>query len=83
LIERHAEASRPEAHAHGAADLADLERWQAEGRARRAGVANYSLQGRTISKTSRIAQHDLVFTTYPLLWRDIGTLRAHPATGTC
>jgi superfamily II DNA or RNA helicase len=51
--------------------------WQAEAARIAPSLRVLTLQGATRSRQfERIAEHDVVFTTYPLLWRDIETLQA-------
>ena len=51
--------------------------WQAEAARNAPGLRTLTLQGTERARDfARIAEHDLVFTTYPLLWRDIDALAA-------
>jgi hypothetical protein len=53
--------------------------WQAEAARIAPALRVLVLQGaRRARHFDRIAEHDVVFTTYPLLWRDIGTLQTRP-----
>ncbi|AKJ28689.1 DEAD/DEAH box helicase [Caldimonas brevitalea] len=53
--------------------------WQAEARRVAPGLRVLTLQGPDrAGDFGRMAQHDLVLTTYPLLWRDIGALQRQP-----
>lgn len=53
--------------------------WQAEAARIAPSLRALTLQGAARSRDfARIAEHDVVFTTYPLLWRDIDALRAQP-----
>ena len=53
--------------------------WQAEAARIAPALQCLSLQGADRrADFARIAAHDVVFTTYPLLWRDIDTLAAQP-----
>ncbi len=52
--------------------------WQAEAARHAPGLRVLTLQGADRARDfARIAEHDVVFTTYPLLWRDIEALEAH------
>ncbi|MES3013984.1 MAG: DEAD/DEAH box helicase [Pseudomonadota bacterium] len=52
--------------------------WQAEAARNAPGLRVLTLQGADRARDfARIADHDVVFTTYPLLWRDIEALEAH------
>jgi superfamily II DNA or RNA helicase len=52
--------------------------WQAETRRIAPALRVLTLNGAERSESfHRIADHDVVLTTYPLLWRDISTLAAH------
>ncbi|MES1161833.1 MAG: SNF2-related protein, partial [Rhizobacter sp.] len=51
--------------------------WQAEAARNAPALRVLTLQGAARTRDFvRIAEHDVVFTTYPLLWRDIETLQA-------
>ena len=51
--------------------------WQAEAARFAPSLRVLTLQGTARKRDfARIAEHDVVFTTYPLLWRDIATLQA-------
>jgi len=53
--------------------------WQAEAQRIAPSLRVLTLQGAARSRHfARIADHDVVFTTYPLLWRDIDALQAQP-----
>ena len=53
--------------------------WQAEAARVAPALRLLTLQGpRRASEIARIAQHDLVLTSYPLLWRDAMALQAQP-----
>ena len=53
--------------------------WQSEAARNAPALRVLTLQGAARSRDfARIAEHDVVFTTYPLLWRDIETLQAQP-----
>jgi len=53
--------------------------WQAEAARHAPGLRVLTLQGADRARSfARIADHDVVFTTYPLLWRDIDALSAQP-----
>ncbi len=53
--------------------------WQAEARRMAPGLRVLVLQGAARAEDfGRMAAHDLVITTYPLVWRDIDALRAQP-----
>jgi superfamily II DNA or RNA helicase len=53
--------------------------WQAEAARITPALSVLTLQGAARSRDfPRIAAHDVVFTTYPLLWRDIAALQAQP-----
>jgi superfamily II DNA or RNA helicase len=53
--------------------------WQAEAATVAPALRVLTLQGATRARDfPRIAGHDVVFTTYPLLWRDIAALQAQP-----
>jgi len=53
--------------------------WRAEAARIAPALRVLTLQGPARSQDfARMADHDVVFTTYPLLWRDIETLQAQP-----
>jgi len=53
--------------------------WQAEAARVAPALRVLTLQGAARKRDfGRIAKHDLVFTTYPLLWRDLDTLQKQP-----
>ena len=53
--------------------------WQAEATRHAPALRVLTLQGADrLQNFDRIAAHDLVFTTYPLLWRDVDLLAAQP-----
>jgi SNF2 family DNA or RNA helicase len=53
--------------------------WQAEARRIAPGLRVLTLQGpNRADDFARMADHDLVLTTYPLLWRDLHALEAQP-----
>ena len=53
--------------------------WQAEAARNAPALRVLTLQGANRSRDfARIAEHDVVFTTYPLLWRDSAALQAQP-----
>jgi superfamily II DNA or RNA helicase len=53
--------------------------WQAEAARIAPALRVLTLQGTARARDfARIAGHDLVFTTYPLLWRDVDALTAQP-----
>lgn len=53
--------------------------WQAEAARNAPGLRVLTLQGADRARDfARIAEHDVIFTTYPLLWRDIDALQAQP-----
>jgi superfamily II DNA or RNA helicase len=56
-----------------------ISNWQAEVAHVAPALRVLTLQGPDRAQDfARMAQHDLVFTTYPLLWRDIDVLRTQP-----
>lgn len=56
-----------------------LANWQAEAARIAPALRTLVLQGaRRHRQLDRIGEHDLVFTTYPLLWRDIESLQQQP-----
>ncbi len=77
LIEKH--AGRLDGPALVVMPTSLVANWQAESNRIAPGLRVLTLQGSERSRHfGRIASHDVVFTTYPLLWRDIATLRAQP-----
>ena len=53
--------------------------WQAEAVRIAPALRTFTLQGAQRHRhVERIGEHDVVFTTYPLLWRDIETLQQQP-----
>ncbi|MBL0728745.1 DEAD/DEAH box helicase [Piscinibacter sp. HJYY11] len=53
--------------------------WRAEAQRMAPGLRLLVLQGPDRAKQfARIAEHDVVLTTYPLLWRDVDALVMHP-----
>ena len=53
--------------------------WQAEAARVAPGLRVLTLQGTARARDfARAPEHDVVFTTYPLLWRDIAELQAQP-----
>ncbi|MEW6706244.1 MAG: DEAD/DEAH box helicase [Pseudomonadota bacterium] len=53
--------------------------WQAESRRIAPALRTLTLQGAERHRLfARMAEHDVVFTTYPLLWRDIEALQPQP-----
>ena len=77
LVEKH--AGRLDAPALIVLPTSLLANWQAEAARHAPGLRTLSLQGATRERDfGRIAQHDIVFTTYPLVWRDIKVLQAQP-----
>lgn len=77
LIEQH--AGRLDQPALVVMPTSLLANWQAEAARIAPGLRVLSLQGAERARDfTRIHQHDVVFTTYPLLWRDVEALRAQP-----
>ncbi len=53
--------------------------WQSEAARFAPALRTLTLQGATRSRDfARVSDHHVVFTTYPLLWRDIAALQAQP-----
>jgi superfamily II DNA or RNA helicase len=53
--------------------------WQSEASRIAPGLRALTLQGSARARDfGRLGDHDVVFTTYPLLWRDVGTLARQP-----
>lgn len=75
LLEKHAgRADRPSLAVLPTSLIAN---WQAEAARIAPGLRVLTLHGGSRAKDfSKVAAHDLVFTTYPLLWRDIAKLQA-------
>ena len=77
LIEQH--AGRLDRPALVVLPTSLISNWQAEAACVAPSLRVLSLQGPERAQDfARMAQHDLVFTTYPLLWRDFDALRAQP-----
>ena len=77
LVEKH--AGRLDLPALVVLPTSLIANWQAEAARVAPGLRVLTLQGaERAGDFDRIAEHDLVFTTYPLLWRDLETLRAQP-----
>ena len=75
LIEKH--AGRLEQPALVVLPASLIANWQAEAARNAAPLRVLVLQGTERARDfARIAEHDVVFTTYPLLWRDVETLEA-------
>ena len=56
-----------------------ISNWVSEAARHAPGLRVLTLQGPTREKEfARIADHDVILTTYPLLWRDIDALQAQP-----
>ena len=73
LIEKH--AGRLDLPALVVVPTSLIANWQQEALRVAPGLAVLTLQGKDRSRDfSRMALHDVVLTTYPLLWRDIATL---------
>ena len=76
LIEKH--AGRLDRPALVVLPTSLIANWQSEAARHAPALAVLTLQGADRARDfARIAQHDVVFTTYPLLWRDIDALEAH------
>jgi len=77
LIEKHAgRFDRPALVVLPASLIAN---WQAEAARHAPGLRVLTLQGAERARDfARIAEHEVVFTTYPLLWRDIAALEPQP-----
>jgi len=77
LIEQH--AGRLDRPALVVLPTSLISNWQTEAARVAPSLRVLSLQGPERAQDfARMAQHDLVFTTYPLLWRDFDALRAQP-----
>ena len=77
LIEKH--AGRLDAPALVVLPTSLIANWQAEAARCAPALRVLTLQGAARTRDfARIAEHDLVFTTYPLLWRDVDALQAQP-----
>lgn len=77
LVEKH--AGRLDRPALVVLPTSLIANWQAEAARHAPGLRVLTLQGAQRTREfARIAEHDLVFTTYPLLWRDIDALQAQP-----
>jgi len=75
LIEKH--AGRLDLPALVVLPTSLIANWQAEAARIAPGLRVLTLQGTRRSRLfASIAEHDVVFTTYPLLWRDVDALRA-------
>jgi superfamily II DNA or RNA helicase len=75
LIEKH--AGRLDRPALVVLPTSLIANWQAEAARHAPALRTLTLQGADRARNfARIADHDLVFTTYPLLWRDIDALAA-------
>ena len=75
LIEKH--AGRLDAPALVVLPTSLIANWQSEAARHAPGLRVLTLQGATRARDfARINEHDMVFTTYPLLWRDIAVLQA-------
>jgi superfamily II DNA or RNA helicase len=77
LLERH--AGRLDCPALVVLPTSLIANWQAEAGRIAPALRVLSLQGPERARDfERIADHDLILTTYPLLWRDIAVLEARP-----
>ncbi len=77
LIEKH--AGRLDQPALVVLPASLIANWQAEAARNAPGLRVLTLQGADRARDfARIADHDVVFTTYPLLWRDVEALEAQP-----
>ena len=77
LIEKH--AGRLERPALVVLPTSLIANWQAEAARHAPSLRLLTLQGAGRRRDfARMAEHDVVFTTYPLLWRDIAALQAQP-----
>ncbi len=77
LVEKH--AGRLDAPALVVLPTSLLANWQNEAARHAPGLRVLALQGADRARHfDTIAAHDLVFTTYPLVWRDIDVLAARP-----
>jgi superfamily II DNA or RNA helicase len=76
LVEKH--AGRLDLPALVVLPTSLIANWQAEAARNAPGLRVLTLQGADRARSfARIAEHDVVFTTYPLLWRDIEALESH------
>ncbi|MES2098296.1 MAG: DEAD/DEAH box helicase [Pseudomonadota bacterium] len=76
LVEKH--AGRLDLPALVVLPTSLIANWQAEAAHNAPGLRVLTLQGADRAREfARMAEHDVVFTTYPLLWRDIEALEAH------
>jgi len=76
LIEKH--AGRLDLPALIVLPTSLIANWQSEAARHAPALRVLTLQGADRARSfARIAEHDVVFTTYPLLWRDIEALEAH------
>ena len=77
LIEKH--AGRLDQPALIVLPTSLIANWQAEAARCAPSLRVLTLQGAERSREfANIADHDIVFTTYPLLWRDVDALQAQP-----
>jgi len=77
LIEKH--AGRLERPALVVLPASLIANWQSEAARHAPGLRVLTLQGTDRARDfARIAAHEVVFTTYPLLWRDIDVLEPQP-----
>ncbi len=77
LVEKH--SGRLDAPALVVLPTSLLANWQSEAARHAPGLRVLALQGADRAQHfDQIAAHDLVFTTYPLVWRDIDVLAARP-----
>ena len=77
LIEKH--AGRLDRPALVVLPTSLIANWQAEAARHAASLRLLTLQGADRAcDFPRMAEHDVVFTTYPLLWRDLAALQAQP-----
>ncbi len=77
LIEKH--AGRLDRPALVVLPTSLIANWQAEAARHAAPLRLLTLQGADRARDfPRMAEHDVVFTTYPLLWRDLAALQAQP-----
>ena len=76
LVEKH--AGRLDQPALVVLPTSLIANWQAEAARHAPALRVLTLQGADRARDfTRIGEHDVVFTTYPLLWRDIEALEAH------
>ena len=77
LVEK--EAGRLDLPALAVLPTSLMAHWQAEAQRHAPGLRVLALQGAARAKDfPRIGEHDLVLSTYPLVWRDLDALRAQP-----